>query len=120
MLASVDLLFLIANLILVAVIKSLQPRLRKTLLLKDSRDSVIFSIDKDKLIWLVLGFGVYIWGMEFLILNSKLALRIVTPVLMELVIFSALIPTNLGYPKLGKGISLFSLVLFVISVIYFT
>ncbi|AGB41209.1 hypothetical protein Halha_1263 [Halobacteroides halobius DSM 5150] len=118
-LGSVDLLFLAANLILVIVTKQLQPKLRQILLLKDSRESVIFSIDKERVLWFILGFGIYIWGMEFLILNSNLILRGVTPILMELAIFSALIVTNLGYRKLGKGISLISLILFFISVVYF-
>jgi len=61
----------------------------------------------------------YVWLMEFLILNQLLLLRLVSPLLLQGSLFSLLVITSLGHRKLGERLSIASFIFFVISVIYF-
>ncbi|MGM0369151.1 MAG: hypothetical protein ACQEP9_01875 [Bacillota bacterium] len=117
--ASVDLVFLLLTGGLISVINFLAAKLPSKILIKGQSNQVIFSLAKKKIKWLILGLSLYVWLMEFLILNQLLLLRLVSPLLLQGSLFSLLVITSLGHRKLGERLSIASFIFFVISVIYF-
>ena len=114
----VDITFTVVTMGLIGIIKILAPRLPETLLVKGQDNQIVFSLAKKKLRWLIVGLGFYVWLMEFIILKNLLLLRLVTPVLLELSLFSLLVVTNLGYRKLGERLAVAGFISFVASVVY--
>lgn len=114
----VDIIFTVVTMGLIGIIKILAPKLPETLLIKGQDDKIVFSLAKKKLRWLIVGLGFYVWLMEFIIVKELLLLRLVTPLLLELSLFSLLVVTNLGYRKLGERLAVAGFMSFVASVVY--
>lgn len=117
-LAGVDFIFAGVTGGLIVLVKFLAAKLPDTILVKGQANQIVFSLAKEKINWLVVGLGVYVWLMEFMIVNNLLLLRLITPLLLESSLFSLLVITNLGYRKLGERLSIAGFILFVVSVIY--
>ena len=114
----VDIIFTVVTMGLIGIIQILGPKLPETLLIKGQDDKIVFSLAKKKLRWLIVGLGFYVWLMEFIIVKELLLLRLVTPLLLELSLFSLLVVTNLGYRKLGERLAVAGFMSFVASVVY--
>lgn len=117
-LAVVDLIFALCTVGLIFLVKFLAVKLPDTILIKGQANQTVFSLAKEKLNWLIVGLGFYVWLMEFMIVNELLLLRLVTPLLLEASLFALLVVTSLGYRKLGERLTLAGFILFVVSVIY--
>ncbi len=96
----------------------LKPKLPADLLIKNGNNRVMFSISCKQGLWLIPGIGVYVWGMDFLILNAAVKLRLVSTLLILVTFFSAFIVTNLVNQELGKIFTAVGIVLFAGSVVF--
>ncbi|WP_018248573.1 hypothetical protein [Orenia marismortui] len=114
-----DLIVLISTLVIYVTIYLLDNKLPKVLEIRDKSQIPVFSISKTKFYYLIFGIGIYVWLIEFLILNDAVLLRLYSTILAQLNLFFLLIISNLGYRKLGNFFGIASMILFVLSVFYY-
>ncbi|MBM7556604.1 hypothetical protein [Halanaerobacter jeridensis] len=116
--AGIDLIFALLTVGIIVIIRFMTTKLPETILIKGQDNQIIFSLAKKNIKYLIIGLGLYVWLMEFIIVNELLLLRLITPLLLEGSLFALLIITNLGYRKLGERLTITGFFLFVVSVVY--
>ncbi|WP_027340399.1 hypothetical protein [Halonatronum saccharophilum] len=114
-----DIIILVSALLLLLISISLKSKLPNLLMIRDKSQVPVFSIKRDKGVWITFGIGLYVWVVEFFILNERVLLRLYSVILIQVTLFSLFIIGNLGYPKFSRVLALITGILFLFSLGYY-